>query len=94
MLACILSLDNKLDNNLHVLTDKHMLAQLPEWSIHHSQEYLAMASFYRAGVVTPLKRRPGFVILKLHGRMHFSSYMISQAKNLLVYLLHTINFIR
>lgn len=73
MLAFILSLDNKLDNNLHVPTDRHMLVQLSEWSIHHSQEDLAIASFCRAGVVTPLKLGPGFVILKLHGTVHFSS---------------------
>lgn len=36
MLACILSLDNKLDNNLHVPPDKHLLVPLSEWSIHHS----------------------------------------------------------
>lgn len=73
MLAYILSFDNKLDNNLHVPTDKHMLVRLSECSIHHSQEDLAIASFCRAGVVTPLKCRPGFVILKLYGTVHFSS---------------------
>lgn len=35
MLACILVVDNKLDNNLHVPIDKHMLVQLSEQSIHH-----------------------------------------------------------
>lgn len=31
--------------------------------------------------------------LKLHGAVRFASYMISQPRNLLEYLLHTINFI-
>jgi len=73
MLACILPSDNKLDHNLHVPTDKRMLMQLLERFIHHSQEDLAIASVCRAGVVTPLKCRPGSVILKLHGTVHFSS---------------------
>lgn len=73
MLACILVLDNKLDNSLHVPTDQHMLVHLSEQSMHHSQEDLAIASVCRARVVIPLNRRPGFVILSLHGTLRSSS---------------------